>query len=349
MNIIINGRFLSRQMTGVDRYASEIIREMDQLPGASGITLAVAKNRRADLGLQNIQTVVLGRLTGIPWEQIALPLYARQKRARILNLCNMAPLIRPGYVCIHDMQARANPQFLNRRFVAYYRFMFAIITRLARKIITVSEFSKAEIGRFYPHTLPKVTVIPNSWQHIERVQADDTIFTRYPVLAAQPYFFAMSSMSPNKNIRWIVHTAKRYPQYRFVIAGNVNKRIFSDDPQITEFGDNVLFIGRISDGQAKALMQKTKAFLFPSYYEGFGLPPIEAMACGATAVVSNASCLPEIFQKSVHYIDPRHADTDLDALLLETTDDNRIVLNRFSWKASAQKMMALITETPQRT
>ena len=89
-------------------------------------------------------------------------------------------------------------------------------------------------------------------------------------------------------------------------------------------------------------MQQCKAFIHPAIYEGFGIPPLEAMSCGASVIVSTATCLPEIYGKSAHYIDPLNYDVDLDALLAEPVAAREDVLGKFDWQREGEKLLELL-------
>ena len=100
---------------------------------------------------------------------------------------------------------------------------------------------------------------------------------------------------------------------------------------------------RSSDGEIRSLMANCKAFILPSIYEGFGIPPMEALAENAQIIVSNTSCLPEIYSKSAHYIDPYQLENiDLDKILAEHVEDPEAVLNKYSWEKSAKTLYSLI-------
>lgn len=99
---------------------------------------------------------------------------------------------------------------------------------------------------------------------------------------------------------------------------------------------NVIFAGFASDEQVKALIQNCKAFIYPAIFDGFGIPPLEALSQNAKVICSNAACLPEIYGASVHYIDPYNTDVDLDEILSQPIGDSEQVLSRFSWKQSAE-------------
>ena len=108
--------------------------------------------------------------------------------------------------------------------------------------------------------------------------------------------------------------------------------------------ENVYMLGYITDEDACSLMKNCRAFIFPSLYEGFGLPPLEALALGADVIASNTTSLPEVLGRSVHYIDPNDYNVSLDKLLTETIDSPNEALSRFSWKKSSERLLGIIKE-----
>ena len=102
--------------------------------------------------------------------------------------------------------------------------------------------------------------------------------------------------------------------------------------------------GYLSDGEVKAILSKAKAFVFPTYFEGFGLPPLEALSCGAPIVISNRTALPEIYGASAHYIDPDNPNVDISELLKEPIEPAASVLEKFTAANSARRLLAVIKE-----
>ena len=149
-------------------------------------------------------------------------------------------------------------------------------------------------------------------------------------------------MTKRKNVKWVIEYAKKNPKDMFVLSG----KIPADDSYDLSYAnslDNVKYLGYISDEQIVALYKNCKAFIFPSIYEGFGMPPMEAMAVGAKAIVSKASCLPEVYEDTVFYIDPFDTNINLDKLLREQpVSSAEKVLNKYSWKASAEGVYDVI-------
>lgn len=337
MQIGINGRFLTRTTTGVDRYAREIVRELDKLVTPGEVVLAVppADELIEPLELTNIETVRVGRWSGHAWEQLDYSAWLRRTGRLGLSLCNTAPVRNPGVVCIHDMAVRANASNYSKPFVLWYRVLYAQITRRAKRIITVSNFSKREIEQYYPAARGQISVIPNAWQHMERVEADEGIFARYPEIVPGKYYFAMSSLAPNKNLKWLVETARLNPKETIVIAGGLNTKVFAEN-DIPE-SDNVVYPGYVSDGEAKALMQACKGFLFPTFYEGFGIPPMEALSCGAPIVVSDTEVMHEVYGDGARYIDPNMPCDNVGKVFVENQLTKEI-LTKYSWKTSASHL-----------
>ena len=333
--IVINGKFLSQNITGVQRYAREILLELDKLTDSEiDIVMVTDKNARDIPEYTNIKVERIGRFAGNLWEQISLPLYVLRKKALCVNLCNIAPILTPHIVVIHDVSYKVNKQFFSKKFTLWYNFVFALISRRIKRIITVSQFSRDEICREYRKEPDDITVTYNGWQHFERISYDGNALNKYGLLSKK-FYFAMSSMAQNKNFKWIAQAARNNPEAIFAVSGAVNAKVFGDALDF-EIPDNLKFLGYVSDEEAKTLMRECRAFLFPTYYEGFGIPPLEAMSAGAECIVSDRSCMREIYGDSVRYIDPDDAMIDIERLLKETVTPKDEVLQMYSWKRSAE-------------
>ena len=146
--IIINGRFLIHRVTGVERYAREIVNELDKIAESIKIEMAIPPEVTEIPKYKNIKIVRIGKLNNRLWEHLSLPLYVKRSNAISLNLCNVAPLLSPGIVCIHDVKIKATPQYFSKKFLIWYNLLFSNATLRAKKIITVSEFSKNEIIKY---------------------------------------------------------------------------------------------------------------------------------------------------------------------------------------------------------
>lgn len=338
----VNGRFLTRHMTGVDRYAHELMRNIDSLLDAEDIIVVVPEDAPiiSNLELSKMRIVEYGHRSGYAWEQLDFSHYARHEGRVAINLCNTAPLRNPGIVCVHDMATLAHGDFFSWKFTMAYRVMFGVITTRADKLITVSDFSRREIEKYYPASKGKINVIGNAWDHMLRVKPDDSVLAKHGLLE-KGFWFAMSSLAPNKNLKWIVETALLNPGATFVVAGGVNEKVFGkhDIPR----ADNVKYVGYVSDPEAKALLEACRGFLYPTFYEGFGIPPMEALSCGAEAFVSDTEIMHEIYGDSVIYIDPGIPCSDLDSFP-RPAGDREEILDKYTWRDSAAKLLELLKE-----
>ncbi len=334
--IIINGRFLTQKITGVQRYAREIVAELDKIIAKDEIEMAIPPETVNVPVYENIKVVRVGSFHNRMWEQLSFPWYVINKGGLSLNLCNVAPLLSPGIVCIHDVKIKATPQFFSKKFLLWYSLLFWNATKRAKKIITVSEFSKSEIIKYYGINPEKVIVVPNGWQHFKRISYDENALSKY-CLKNEDYYFAMSSLEPNKNFGWIAEKAKNNPKDNFVIAGSINEKVFADGLGF-KCPTNMKLIGYVTDQEAKTLMRDCKAFLFPSIYEGFGIPPLEAISAGAKRViVSDIPVMHEIFGDSVEYID---FEDDKESSCKVNSNEN--VLSKFSWSFSAVNLLRFL-------
>ena len=182
--VIINGRFLSHRITGVERYAREICAELDKLVQPGEISMAVPPETKNLPEYKNIKIERIGKLHNRAWEHISFPEYVQKQKAISLNLCNVAPLPDPGIVCIHDVKIKVRPQDFSKIFLLWYDLLFKNETKRARKIITVSEFSKKEIEKYYGVDPNRIVVIPNAWQHYARIGHDENALEKYGLMKA---------------------------------------------------------------------------------------------------------------------------------------------------------------------
>ncbi len=346
---VINGRFAARRLTGQERVALELLHALDKIvePGRFTVVCPTYAELSPLRDLQNIAVVSYGKVKGHFWEQFDLSRYLRKNGGVSVNLCTTVPLTRPGYVFIHDLAYRLRPDFFHKTVYAFasmwwHRLHHFVCAKRARLIFTVSEYSKKQICEVYHLPPERVEVVGCAWQHFERIEADDAIFEQYPQLRERSYYFSLGSLAQNKNIDWLLTAARRNPDALFVISGNFFKKGTGVDYAASK-PDNVLFTGYLSDGAVKSLMRGAKAFLFPSRYEGFGIPPLEALSVGTPICVSAVTCLPEIYGDAAHYIDPDDPTVDLDALLREPVADPSAVLAKYSWDGSAKKLLAALT------
>ncbi len=346
--MIINGRFMTRPATGVDRFALELLRGLAQ---AHEPALTAWVPRQAEVRSQlprGLSTQAVGRLGGQAWEQWDLPQLAGD--APLVNLCNTAPLgRRQQLVVIHDAATLANPGNFSWKFRTWYRIMLGSLMRRARVVASVSKFSAGELMRYFPGRKAGVEVVCEGGEHILRVPADTGIIERLG-LQGRRFVLAVGSWSPNKNFGAVLKAMGQLddPDLLLVAAGGGNQRVFAaaqvQDPRL-------LSTGFVSDAELRALYEHAACFVFPSFYEGFGLPPLEAMCCGCPVVVSNTTSMPEVCGDAALYCDPADPASiaaqirrllDSPALCQEMRQAGLQRARQFGWDKAAAQFHAIM-------
>jgi glycosyltransferase involved in cell wall biosynthesis len=348
--ILINGRFLTRPMTGVDRFAFEVLRlwlpRYGQSHAAEIIVPPVAPINEIYASLPSPTRV--GSLRGHAWEQLELPIHARE--ATLVNLCSTGPILRESQLCVlHDAAVMSNPQTFSFAFRTWYRYLFAGLMRRARTIATVSRFSADELTRFFGRRKAALEVVYCSGEHILREPPDSSILQRLD-LVGRRYVLAVGSRSRNKNFAAAVAAVAQLgdPSIKLVAAGGSNQRVFAG---IELHSDNLVPAGYVSDPELRALYEGAECFIFPSFYEGFGLPPLEAMHCGCPVIVSGRTSLPEVCADAALYCNPDDVGDIVrrlkrllgsEALRAEMRERGLIRARDFSWQVSADRLEALL-------
>lgn len=353
MKYVINGAFLTEPVMGVQRYAYEVIRRMDALLckescAAKSVSLEVLipdEDKPQDYGLRAIRPVHRGRSGGKLWEQLTYAKYLWESRAEGIALCNAVPLFARTYaVCVHDIAFRTHGEYFREKGAwhekLYRRAMYRKAFHSAQQIITVSAFSRKEISGNYRLKNPDILIAGNGWQHMKQVDIDENIFQKYQDIRKENYYFYMASLAPNKNLRWIVDNARFNPQAQYILAGR---------PLGAESGadgaDNIRYVGYVTDGEAAALMKYCRAFLFPSIYEGFGIPPLEALSLGARIVVSDIPVFREIYGDAAYYINPYSPKVMIEKMLADRNIAPfavQEVLQRYSWDQTAEQILGCL-------
>ena len=346
--IIIDGNFCCRNLTGVERYAFEICANLDPLIQKDQIWLYVPANAKHIPTYQNIKVVRSKKdCTCFPvWDHIIFSHFVGKNHGIALNFGNLTPWLHPGIVFIHDIYSVLHPvDFTGRRdklVNLYDRMMYHHAAKRGKLVVTVSNYSRETISKQYHLPSESIAVIPNGWDHFKAILPDGGIFTRFPSIKPHAYYFTLGSLSKRKNLKWIAEYAEKHQDQQFVISGKAISGLVPDALKALQKLPNVVLAGYLSDGEVKALMQESKAFVFPSYFEGFGIPPLEALSCGAKIIVAKASCLPEIYGNCAHYIDPDNTNVDLDALLEEHVDEPTRILERYTYANGARKFFRLL-------
>ena len=349
--ILINGFFLCHRLSGIERYAYEITKRLDNISSANEIAMIVPKN--IDIPeYKNLKIIRYGKkIKNILWQMIYLQWFLiTHRNYTVLDYGNTALPFAPSIVFLHDIYCEFFPEdfkgFKNKLVRIYNRWQYRLIAKKAKKIVTVSEYSKNEITKALKADSSKIEVVYSSADHIKSIDPDMSIFKDYPLLKNTQYYFSFGNLYKRKNTNWIIDYAKNHPDSLFAISGTwlTDKKETASADRIPK---NVVLLGYLKDEITKALMINCKAFILPSYYEGFGLTPLEALACGVPIIISNTASLPEIYGDTAHYIDPHSTNTDLDELLRQPVEKPFKILMKYSYDTAAVQVYGIIKDMQQ--
>ncbi|RAI92347.1 glycosyltransferase involved in cell wall biosynthesis [Paenibacillus pabuli] len=358
IKIYINARFLTQTITGVQRYALELVKEMDQLIDRGEIDgnryefcLLSPSNIINEPAFKHIRHKAVGKLKGHLWEQLELPFYA--KGGLLINLCNTGPAFNKNQiVTIHDAAVFNYPKAFSFAFRAWYKFLMVRLGKTSKKIITVSHFSKGELMQHCKIAEHKLVVTHLGIDHIHRKKAAAGTIEKYGIQL--PYVLAVSTMNPYKNFNLIFEVLPEIEAHNLnvVIVGSKNSKVFGE--QTWAKSDAVNWVGYVSDEELKALYEDAAGFIFPSLYEGFGLPPLEAMALGCPVIVSSRASIPEVCGDAVLYFNP-DSPKEAASQLIEITSNPELSKQMsykgkdhsglFSWNKCAKDTVNIIMNT----
>jgi glycosyltransferase involved in cell wall biosynthesis len=315
--LYVNGRFLTQKFSGVQRFATEVTLALHSLRADVEILVPPAQIAAPIAG-----SVTVGRLHGQGWEQLELP--RRAADGLLLNLGNTAPLLgRRQIVVIHDAGVFTTPETYPWQLRMWYKAMQKALVLRRTALVTVSEFARREIIQNLGARPEDVTVVSEGADHIGRIAADETILAANG-LEAGGFVLAVGNLAAHKNLSALGALAQALAPsgVKLVITGGFGGKAFRATSTLT-LPEPALYIGRVSDAALKALYQAAACFVFPSRYEGFGLPMAEAMTCGCPVVASDIPALREIFPQCALFCDPL-SPNDIAANVLHLLGDKTL-------------------------
>jgi len=285
--VAINARAaVRRELGGVERVAATLARELPALrPGRYRVLQPPA---------------ALAHRAGHAWEQALLPLAARGARV-ILSPANLAPLAsRRNVVIVHDLAPIVRPDWYRGPYGTWHRALVPRLARRALRVLTVSEFSKGELVERLGLTPESIRVTPPGVDARFRPEADPEPARREHGLDG-PYVLTVATRGPRKNVRALDAAAEQLGAegIELVAAGSSRAYMGRDEPP-----SRVRALGYVADEHLPGLYAGARAFVLPSLYEGFGLPCVEAMACGTPVVAADAAALPEACGGAALLADP---------------------------------------------
>jgi glycosyltransferase involved in cell wall biosynthesis len=338
MNIYVNGRFRSHKVTGVQRVAHEITRRL-----AGDVEICQPKGQ-------------LRGWQGHLWEQTALPLHCRD--GVLWSPCASGPVTGGRHVVtFHDLFVVDSPEWYRKAYASWYGFSFRQLAHTADHIIAVSEYTKRRLMERFAVDASKVTVVYNgvdaNWFSTSRESAPAARAALH--LPSARYLLSVGSFEPRKNLKtllaaWEMVVGELPSDLWLVVSGSCDENVYQS-ARLNEWPARVFRTGYVSDESLPGLYAGSLGFVYPSLAEGFGLPPLEAMACGVPVLTSNTTALPEVCSSAALYFDPTNARELAQAIQLLVSNQNLqrklSILGheraaRFNWERTAEQTLQVL-------
>jgi glycosyltransferase involved in cell wall biosynthesis len=342
--IVCNVRSLAHEISGVQRYTRELLARF-------GDDVAQVAPASPALGMK-----------GHAWEQFVLP--GKLNGQLLWSPGNTGPItVERQVVTIADISPIDHPEWMSRKFATWYRFMIPRLLDRARMVLTVSHYSKQRMASIMPRAEAKIHVVHLAADDRFHPADDDAIAGMRARLALPEgrYILALGSVEPRKNLlrllqAWAAVIGQLPADVGLVLAGAQGNATIFAGQSLDDLPPRVHFTGHVPDEMLPGLYAGAMASAYISLYEGFGLPPLESMACGTPVLVSNVASLPEVVGEAALLVDPLDVDgigRRIVELVMEP--DLRAALKaqglarakQFSWDRTATETLRLLEEAAQ--
>lgn len=356
----INASFTHDRPTGLGVYTYEVTKELLKIApevvvytSSCNLKRKYPNNVHLISSLTSPQKRFKGHLTRIVWTQSWLPFYYFLDRLSLLYTPVPEGILCPYFnqiVTVHDIIPFLYPK-IHPKMKYYYRFVLPWLLKFAKAIICVSENTKKDIINAYSLKGNNIYVIYEGCKLKElSIKKNEIIKKRYNI---KKYILYVGDMRPYKNLERTLEAFSRIQikDLYFVIGGKKDPRFYPEiekKAKSLSLCDRVIFTDYIKEEELSLFYKEADLFIFPSLYEGFGLPPLEAMACGCPVVVSNAASLPEVCGDAAYYVNPYSVDSIAEGIYKVLTDEDlrqsliqkgleRVKL--FSWEKTAEQTL----------
>ena len=366
MRVGLDGYPLAEPRTGVGHYTLELARALaliapsDQFELVSPAPLGSSALEEINhANLSNLRAVHLktSRIRG-HWWAVGLPLYVTKARFDLFHGTNFEVPFwnRRSVVTIHDLSALLHREKHRDSLARRARLRLPIVAKLARKIITPTESVKREVCEHLRVKANKVIAIPSAArQSFRPVPSEQTVETRKRLAIEDDFLLFVGTLEPRKNLltllkalEQIVRKTSLRPQ--LVIAGGEGWLMDETFSFIKHsgIGDRLRLTGYLDDDELCALYSTCRIFIYPSLYEGFGLPPLEAMACGAPVIAGRVPALQEVLGSAARLVDPLNVEALAGSMveLIENDEERRRLASngpkhaaKFSWEETARRTL----------
>lgn len=363
LRIGINGRFLLAKQTGVQRAAYNMVATLIKTDRENEYLLFTGHQelgkKEWDYPNVNVISADIRRdrtLHNMLWEQFTLPKLARKYKVDILHSpANMAPLFYRGksIVHIHDLCFVVNPQWYSYTFRTWYKLVIPKLAKKATRVVTNSNNSRNDLLLFCALPIKNVSLV--YWAVDESFHQEIDLGSALNRKRLD-YILYVGSLEPRKNIRILVEAfellRKKNPDLKtkLVLIGGESPLFGSVSLTIKEYKEDIILKGFVNEDTLREYYRNANLVVYPSLYEGFGLPPLEAMASGTPVVTSTTSSIPEVVGSAALSVDPQNV-LDLSrniALVLRNKElCNSLIekgfeqVKRFSWQNVARSILMI--------
>ncbi len=300
------------------------------------------------------------------WFEVAIPLALRKVDADVFVSTDgygSLRLRRPQLVVMHDLAFEHFPQFVGGLTARYYRFFSPRYARTAQRIVTVSQYSRRDIQTRYGIDPSKIDVVPCApAEHFEPLDETERQHVRNRLTQGLPYFIYAGALQPRKNIIGLLQAFDVYKKrtgssWKLVLAGrDWHYRAMHEVHRHMQYAHDVIFCGHLKRQELARTMAASSALVYVSYFEGFGIPLLEAMRCGVPVICSNTSSMPEVAGPAALLVRPDSIPEIAAAMERIQVDaalrDQLIALGfeqqkKFSWDIAADQLWTAIQKTVQ--
>ena len=316
IRLAIDGHGLGSRVGGNETYTRTLLKAL----ASSGQTQVVCYVRPGESGGPLSATMrVLRARDPITRSFVEIPLRARLDRAEILHCQYFLPPFCPrSAVMIHDVSFEEHPEWFSRRDLFLLKTWVPISVRQASVILTVSEFCKERIAEIYRVSPGRIHVTPNALpdDYGRRITRNDGLESTPQFGITKPYLLCVGNLQPRKNIErliaaWVLMRKRRKDlDLQLVVVGRKAWRFHAifESARSSAFSTDILFTDYVPASSLPCLYAGAELMVYPSLYEGFGLPPLESMACGTPVLTGKHTGLHEVCADAVQYADIRSTE-----------------------------------------